>query len=548
MEWIDFRQLPPAAGGFSQLFFDFLHNFEEVRGFYSHNFRSNQSFDVMMQSLDRRALDRSTLAAVLTEENRSFGSSSKTFDNIALLEKPGTYAVVTGQQVGLFGGPLYTVFKTLTAIKLVAKLSALFPENRFVPVFWVEGEDHDFAEMNHVTVLDGANTPVKIEYLPGGTVPERNLGPIGELVFDASLDQTMEQLSAALPKSEFTEKLVARLKGCYSPGRSFLLGFTSWMNYLFEEHGLVFISSNHPRLKGLLSPLFLREITEFPKSSQLVIEQSAELEKNYHAQIKAKSLNLFMFHKGGRYLIEPRETDFSLKGTRHFLQKDDLLRMAQENPASLSPNVVLRPIAQDTLLPTVAYVAGPSEIAYYAQLKPVYEYFGVPQPVIYPRASASFVEGGVQRAMEKYGLSLEAFFEDADSITRAVLAQIAEVNLDELFGTSQTGVRDVLNELKFGLQEIDPTLLGTLEATTLKIEGSLQILREKTMAAQKRRNEVAVRQIEKAANGMLPGDSLQERVVNVVHYLNKYGPDLIRRLYDEVDINTFKHQMITLTP
>ncbi len=172
------------------------------------------------------------------------------------------------------------------------------------------------------------------------------------------------------------------------------------------DEGLVFLSANHPRLKPLLSPIFQKEISEFPQSSQLVIGQSAELEQKYHAQIKTKSINLFMFHKGGRYLIEPREPDFSLKGTRHFMGKEELLRIARETPELLSPNVVLRPMAQDTLLPTVAYVGGPSEIAYHAQLGPVYDHFGVTQPVVYPRASASFLEERVQRAMEKYGIDV----------------------------------------------------------------------------------------------------------------------------------------------
>jgi bacillithiol synthase len=546
VEWLDYRQLPPESGGFSELFFDLLYEFKEVERFFPYNFRDPHAFQSMMSQIDGRSYNRLLLVKVLEEQNREFGSTAKAIDNVSLLLKPTTYAIVTGQQVGLFGGPLYTVLKTITTIKLAERLKQKYPQSDFVPVFWIEGEDHDFAEMNHISLLDVENKPARFEYLPGGEMPERNLGPIGELVFDSSLYQTVGNLEAALQKSDFTDEILRKLRECYLPGRTFNQAFTAWMSYLFEDYGLVFISSNNAELKKLLSPLFVKEIAEFPKTSQTVIRQSAELEDRYHAQIKAKSINLFLFHKGGRYLIEPREHDFSLKGTRHFLQKDELLRIAAETPELLSANVVLRPIVQDTLLPTLAYVAGPSEIAYHAQLKPVYEDFNTLQPIIYPRASGSFLEERVERVMEKYGLALSEFFEDGDKLTGKVAERISEIKADVLFGSATSSFHDALNELKFGLKEIDPTLLGALEGVKSKIDGNLSVLREKTVAAQKRRHETAMRQIERAIAGLLPNGVLQEREVNVIYYMNKYGPDLVKWLVGEVDIAGFKHQILSL--
>lgn len=545
-EWIDYRQIPVAAGGFSELFFDYVYDFKEVQKFYRYDFRNSHSYQTILENLTSKQVDRATLARVLTEQNTQFSSPAKTFEHIALMERPTTFAVVTGQQVGLFGGPLYTVFKTITTIKLAERLKAKFPECDFVPVFWVEGEDHDFAEMNNAAVFDSESKAARVEYLPGGQMPERNPGPVGELKFDTSIDQTITVLESYLQKTEFTDEILRRLKECYATGRTFNQAFTSWMNYLFEDYGLVFISSNHTDLKRLLSPLFVREISDFPRTSQLVIDASAELEARYHAQVKPKSVNLFLFHKGGRYLIEPREHDFSLKGTRHFLQKDELLAIAQNSPELLSPNVILRPLAQDTLLPTAAYVAGPSEVAYHAQLGPVYDHFGVTQPIVYPRASGSFIEERLERSMEKYNLELATFFDDTDRIIATVLEQIAEVNVEEIFGSTNRLVHDALNELKFGLKEIDQTLLGALEGMKSKIDGNLDVLKEKAFAAQKRRNDIAIRQIEKAANSLLPNGSLQEREINVIYYMNKYGPDLVKWLTAELDITGFKHQVISL--
>jgi bacillithiol synthase len=400
--------------------------------------------------------------------------------------------------------------------------------------------------MNHAGILDAATTLVKVDYLPGGVLPERNMGAVGELPFDETLTQTFERLTAGLQKTEFTEPLLALLRANYTPGRTFNQAFAGWIGTLFREYGLVFISANDRRLKHLLSPLFAREIAEYPAVSQVVISQSAELEKGYHAQVKPRSVNLFMFHKGGRFLIEPREHDFSLKGTRHFIPKEEMLKVANETPELLSPNVILRPIAQDTLLPTVAYVAGPSEAAYHAQLRPVYEHFGVPQPVIYPRASVSFLEERLQRAMEKYELQLTDFFGDIDKVTSKVVERIAEVKLDVLFGNASGHIQDAMNEMRFGLNELDPTLIGALETALGKIETTIGVLKEKAVAAQKRRNETAVRQIEKSANGLLPNATLQERAVSSIYYLNRYGLELPTWMMERIDISGFKHQILTL--
>jgi bacillithiol synthase len=544
MQWIDFRQLPASAGGFSRLFFDYLFEFPHVRAFFPYNFRDQDSYVSVMAAITAHQPDRRTLTTVLEEQNADAGEA--TLANIALLRSPGTFAVVTGQQVGLFGGPLYTLLKTLTAIRLAARLKERFPKNDFVPVFWVEGEDHDFAEVNGAGILNAESAISRVEYQPGGIAPDRNLGAVGDIVFDETLEATFAALEKALQPTEFTPQVLASLRNHYRAGSTMGRAFIGWLRSLFDDSGLVFLSPGDQRLKRLLSPMFEKEIEEFPHSSQLVINRSAELEKQYHAQIKAKSINLFLFHKGGRYLIEPRERDFSLRGTRHFIAPEELKRIAAETPELLSPNVVLRPLAQDTLLPTVVYVGGPSEIAYHAQLPPVYEYFGVTAPVIHPRASISFVEQRLQRAMEKYEIGLTEFFGDLNKINTRVLESIAEVKLEGLFGDTGKAIHAALGELKFGLKEVDPTLLAPLESTTEKIDSYLVSLKEKSIGAQKKRNEAAMRQIERAANGLLPNGGLQERELNIIYFMNKYGPGVMKKLSGELDISQQSHQIIEL--
>jgi uncharacterized protein YllA (UPF0747 family) len=192
-----------------------------VRQFFPSNFRENDSFESVIKGIDGGHVDRRTLGEVLTEQNSTGAESPRTGENIRLLGKEGTYAVVTGQQVGLFGGPLYTLYKAITAIALAQKLTMKFPGKNFVPVFWIEGEDHDFQEMNHISVLDQENLPLRIEYLPGGIMPEKNVGAVGEMVFDETIRTTIDRLESSLARTEYTPPLVAALRECYAPGATF---------------------------------------------------------------------------------------------------------------------------------------------------------------------------------------------------------------------------------------------------------------------------------------------------------------------------------------
>ncbi|MGA9116556.1 MAG: bacillithiol biosynthesis cysteine-adding enzyme BshC [Bacteroidota bacterium] len=543
MEWIDLRSIPPSLGGFSALFCDYLYDFNAVRNFYAWDFRDPRSFDRLLETLRERDYRRPRLVAALRRQNE--GSGAEPGASLDLLEQPTTFAVVTGQQVGLFGGPLYTIYKTITAIKLAEQLKVRYPACDFVPVFWLEGEDHDYDEVRALQLPGPEGDVATIRYGGEGSPGERN-GPVGEIRFGSELAAVYAELEKILPATEFTAGLLEGLRSCYREGVTFSRAFALWMGRLFGRYGLVCASPNDPALKALASPLLEAEITGYPRTSQLVIARSAELEQSYHAQVKPRPLNLFLFHKGGRYPIEPREHDFSLRGTRHFIPREELLRMVRETPEVFSPNVVLRPLLQDTLFPTIAYVAGPSEIAYHAQLLPVYEEFGVAPPVLFPRMTATLVEERVRRMAEKYQLPLAALFDGADAVRAKVLEAVQDVDVEALFGEATRSVHSVLGEMRFGIGEVDPTLLGTLDGVRAKFDISLGVLREKVHTAQKRRHETALRQVERALGAFLPGGVLQERAINPVFYLNKYGPDLIQWLMGEADISAHKHHILTL--
>lgn len=546
MELINYRQLADREA-VTNLVADYHTNFEKVAAYFSGNFKEKDIWIKKVHALQKKKFDRQTLTRVLNDQNRDYQSGIKTLANIDLLGNDTTFAVVTGQQLGIFTGPLYTIYKAVTAVKLAQKLSAEHPEYNFVPVFWLESEDHDFDEINKVTIINAANEYSQFEYLLGGKPLERNIGGMGTVLLDEHIEQLFVSLEAQLPKSDYTPALLEMLRGYYKPGTTLLKAFTGFFNHVYEDSGLILMNPNTPEFKKVLSPLFTAEINANSEASKRVIQTSVELEEHYHAQIKAKALNLFMFYKGGRHLIEPSDNgDYYLKNLRQRYTKDELLAVAHETPELLSPNVVMRPLCQDTLLPTIAYVGGPGEIAYFAQLKPVYDYFHVTMPVIYPRVSVTLMEEKVKKILEKYSLELDELFGDVDTILAKVSEQVSEVKVDALFESLDARMKESLNEARFGIQQIDATLNGTIDATIVKFQQQLDVLKQKTQRAQQQKEEISLKQIKKAALNIFPNGNFQEREFSVIQYLNKYGPDFVKWVANEIVVDKYQHEVITL--
>jgi bacillithiol biosynthesis cysteine-adding enzyme BshC len=546
MELINYHKLVDREVA-TGLYADYNTNFEKISKFYSGNYNDKYSWETKIKELKQRKFERPILHRVLNNQNREFQSGIKTLANIDLLGDDNTFTVVTGQQLGFFGGPLYTIYKAITTVKLANKLSQDFPDYNFVPVFWLEGEDHDFDEINKTKYLNSNNEFSTAEYLIGGKPLERNIGATGNISLDEHIEQFFLTIESTLPKTDYSEALFKLMRGYYSQGNTFLKAFAGFFNHVYEDSGLIFINTNQPEFKKVLSPLFVNEINSNSQTSKLVIQKSVELEEHYHAQIKAKALNLFMFHKGGRHLIEPSDSgDYYLKNLRQRFTKEELLAIAVNTPELLSPNVVMRPLCQDTLLPTISYVGGPGEIAYFAQLKTVYEYFKVAMPIIYPRASVTLIEEKIQKILEKYSLEVEDLFGEVESVLSKVSEQVSEVKVDTLFESLGNKVNDAVNEARFGIQQIDPTLNGTIDGTLSKFQQQLEVLKQKTQKAQQQKEEVSLKQIKKASLNIFPNENFQEREFSVIQYLNKYGPDFVKWVSNEIVIDKYQHQVITI--
>lgn len=546
MNWIDYQELEFSDGPFSKLFVDYITDYQRVRQFYGGNPQDSNDWRLLLKQVCARVINRSALTQILSRQNRDYHCGVKSLANIDLLRDDNCVAVVTGQQVGIFTGPMYTIYKAITAVKLADKLSKDFPEYKFVPIFWLAGEDHDFEEVSSVSLFNPAGELVRFEYNTEKKESDANRGAVGEIEFDENIEQLFKSVEEALLPTEFKPKVLDLFKTAYQKGMTFNKAFVHLMNVLLEDSGLIFLNSNDAEVKQLLLPVFRRELAETPRSCQLVIDQSAILERQYHAQVKPRSINLFLFHEKGRYSIEPHPNGYFLKGTRQHFTKDELDALLTQKPEMFSPNVVLRPICQDTLLPTITYVAGPSELAYFGQYNTLYKEFGLPEPIIYPRASITIVEEKVEKVLQRFSLEPLAVFGNLEFLKQQIAEQISDLKAEDFFMTAAHSVDESLNQLKPALQSIDPTLLPALENTLEKIHTYLNVLKEKTIAAQKRQHDVSLRQIDKAAANLFPSSDFQERQLNILYFLNKYGPEFVRWLFSEIEIDKLKHQLLRI--
>lgn len=542
MDFIEYKYLN-GVNGFSKLFIDYVTNFKKVEKFYEYNFGEIDNFKKRCEYLKKSYFLRDDIYDILLEQNRNFDCNENTFLNLSYLKDENTFAIVTGQQVGILGGPLYTFYKIISLIKLTEILNSRLSEYKFIPIFWLECEDHDFEEVNKINLLSIDNQLKTLTYQHKGK--PKQFGAVGKYKF-ANIEEFFNQIKHLMQNTDYKESLFNFYSKSYTNDSTFENAFVRFYTQLLPDSGIIFINPNNKRVKNLLKNIFKKEIQTYPKTCQLIIDISANLENEYHGQIKPRPVNLFMHYKEGRYLIEPNGNEFALKGTRRKFKRDELETLIETNPELLSPNVVLRPISQDTLLPTVAYIAGPSEIAYFAQLKPVYNEFSLQMPIIYPRASITLLEDKVARILEKYELSLVEIFKDTDKVSQHVIELISDIKIESLFNDTLKRIQDILSEMKYGLSFIDSTLLGSLETTREKINQHISVLKEKANSAQRQKFETALRQVEKVMNNLYPNRDLQERVLNLINFMNKYGMDLNKKLLNAIDLEKFMHQVIEL--
>ena len=540
--YLNFSDIP----GHNNLFLDYVYDYEQVANYFLKDFRASTKFEEHFEeTLSKYKLGREKLNHLVSKQYEDIECSQLTRNNINLLQSPKTLAVVTGQQLGILGGPLYTFYKIITTIKLARQMADEYKNYNFVPVFWLEGDDHDFDEIRLVNIFGEDNSLTSIAYDDGMDVDE-NRGSVGIKNIDDNIEDFFNTLITKTRKTDFTGELVSKLKDAYFSGTSFKDAFFDLLHSIFDKYGIIFFDPADSTVKKELSPVFKQELMNYRKHTDALVLRSAELEETYHAQVKVRPINLFLIENKERLAIEPDENGYKLKGKRTKLTYDELLNILGERPDKISPNVILRPICQDYLLPTAFYVGGPGEISYFAQIMAIYDFFDISAPIIYPRSAATIVEKNIAGILEKYKLSLSDMFKDPHDLKNQIVQNLSEFDLESLFSNTDKEIEKILGELQSKIIKIDPSIEGLVEKTKQRIVQSTSALKDKTLNADKRRFDTALRQLDKATSMLYPNKNLQEREINYFYFANKYGNDFLEKIFNNLAINKFEHQIIEL--
>ncbi len=526
----------------SKLFTDFLYDYEKVSSFYSPFGRNDSPLIDHARKVGSQRFDRENVCDALERINRRAASSDLTFKHIEMLRREGSVAIVTGQQAGLFTGPLYTIHKALTVIKLAECLRNEGVEA--VPVFWIASEDHDYEEVNHCKLVDREGHLQTIRYESRERTED---APVGRVRICDGISQAIDEFISFLPPSEFISEIEQDIRESYSSGAGFAVAFAKLMARVFRDYGVVLIDPLEEGLKQVAAPLYSRAIEKADEIALALVERSRALEEaGYHAQVHVSEdmVPLFILDDGRRVAMTRHDDRFSLKNSDRSFTKDELVELALRCPNCFSPNVTLRPIVQDWLLPTAAYIGGPAEIAYFAQLRAVYETLSRQEPCVLPRASFTLIEGRHQKTMKKHKLELRDFFDGLHPAITKVVEQSLDRGSSRMFDETERTLKSQFDKLEKSLLRADRTLADASKSAREKMLYQLEHLRTRFVHASARRDQEVFRQVERACTTLMPEKNFQERELNIFYFLSRYGPGLIGELYDAAEIGFSNHKLL----
>jgi bacillithiol biosynthesis cysteine-adding enzyme BshC len=520
-----------------------------VDPFFQHPWRQEGALARAAEAASAHGRDRSALADALEAQNAHWTPTEHEVTvaaSIAKLRDVEGVAVVTGQQLGLFGGPLYTAYKALGAIQLAQKVEAE-TGRPCVPVFWMAGEDHDFAEVATAHLLHGDDLQ-SVAYRDGRP-HEDDRGAVGRLTLKAG--SALDDLDAAFRPTEFTADVTGALREHWKPGASWRDAFARTLRWMLGDAGkdLVLVTPDDPAIKRLLVELFQQEVSAPGATAAAIDGASEQLEAaGFHRQITPRPVNLFYLDDGARRALDYDDESgrVTVRSTDRSWTPTELTHALADDPTPFSPAVALRPVAQDTLFPTVAYVAGPGEASYWAQLRGVYERFGVPMPVVVPRPSLTLAERKVEKVLDKYGLTAMDLAGDVEVLHKRLALDASDVDIDAAFKEAAALVNQAIDAAKPAAQSADQSLGKSAEATRAGLQKELAKLKDRVVRAEKRNQDVLRGHLDKAQAGLFPGGKPQERVLGPAYVLNKYGPDLFARLLPALPDDPAQHRVVVL--
>jgi bacillithiol biosynthesis cysteine-adding enzyme BshC len=525
-EPVPFSSIPHTT----RLFGDFLHHFDRVKRFYARPPLAQEWWAEEARKIEYPEARRLAVAAVLERQNREFGAGEPTLANIQRLRE-GAAAVVTGQQVGLFGGPTFCLLKALTAVITAEKAGA-------VPVFWLATQDHDLEEVNTVNLPAG-------DHLQKFTinVPHTEGAPVGSIAFSDEITAAIAQVEGLFGRSEVSEMLA----DSYRKGETFGTAFGRFYARVLSKLGVIFLNPLDPELHNLVQPVLRAALERSDEITQTLLERNQELEAaGYHAQVKVTPSHTLCFYleNGARTPVRHHDGGF-LIGER-MVATAELLSETERCPERFSANVLLRPITQDYLLPTLCYIGGPAEIAYFAQIEAVYRKLAGRVTPILPRILATLIEPRIAKLLDRYQLSLSDLFAGPEKTRETVAARALPESILKSFDTAAEHLEKALAAIQAPLEKLDRTLVDAAENCGSKMRYQLQTMRDKAARAEARKNSEVIRHADELVTALYPNKELQEREVGAAYFLLKYGLGAVEQIKAAAQISCGEHQLIRI--
>lgn len=518
---------------FSRLITDYLAQKPELHNLYN-QFPSLKNYSSLAQSRNFPAQHRKVLTEVLRSQYASYQNDSEAapvWEHIATLEKEQTFTITTGHQLNIFTGPLYFIYKIITAINTAQELNKVYPQRHFVPVYWMASEDHDFEEINHIN-------------LHGGVVrwPSEQEGKVGDFETD-TLKPAIDQLAEQLGPGQQAEQWITLVKEAYLKHDNLAKATRHLAHQLFKKYGLVILDADDARLKKLFKPYMKEDLLEHT-AQQMVEPTTQYLEKHYFKQVHARSINLFYTGNSFRKRIEKQDNTWQVVDSDLSFTHNEILNELNEHPERFSPNVVLRPLYQEVILPNLGYVGGGGELAYWLQLKAMFDHFAVPFPALHLRNSVLLLKEKQGRKKEKLALSWEHFFKGKDHTIKNLVSQISE--LDTNLGWYEERLQQMFDEMENLATKTDKGMIGAVKAQRQKQLNGLENMKKKLLRAEKRQYTTAVRQATELHEALFPNGGLQERHANISLYYAGYGKDLLEHLRSSLHPFEFCFRVVLL--
>jgi bacillithiol synthase len=503
-----------------------------LRNFYKYNV-DLQAFAHVIADKSKETIDRKTLVETLKRQYAPLETDAKVAEKIVALGDSNTFTVTTAHQPSLLTGPLYFIYKIFSTIHLAEKLNAAFPENKFVPVFVIGGEDHDFEEVNNISLFGK-----KITWQRG----EEEKGAVG-MMKTVSLRAVLAELKPILGESEAAQTVFNKIEKAYTTHELYQDATQDLLNQLFGHYGLVVLNMNDAALKRLFIPIMKRELTE-QLSKNLVETTQAELETlGFKAQAFAREINLFYLRENLRERIVEENGIYRVLNTDiQWNSEADILNELETTPQYFSPNVVLRPLFQETVLPNLAYIGGGGELAYWLERKTQFEAFGVNFPMLIRRNSVMFLDKGTQDRLQRLDVQLNDLVENTDALIKRYVEKQATDPLS--MEAEKTALSDLFDAVLKKAVAVDATLEKAVLAEKTKQLQSLDALESRTMKAEKQKHETSLNQLKAVQQKLFPNGGLQERTDNILPIYLKHGDAFFDVL--KANLNPLEQGMIVI--